>query len=365
MSKPLILAIDTSCDETAVAVTQGQLILSNVIASQAQLHQQYGGVFPTKAKKAHQENIEPAVKEALKRAGKDWQDIVAIAVTRGPGLAPALEIGLAYAKKLANQHQKPIIPINHIEGHILSVLAQPQPRTKKAELIEPQLPALAVVVSGGHTEFDLVKKIGNYERLGMTVDDAAGECLDKVGRLLGLGYPAAPVVEKLAKQGNANRFDFPLPMTETKTFDMSFSGLKTHSKRLVKKLESSDQLDKQAIADFCASLQEGVFAHIVYKLEKLLTEISVKELWLGGGVAANIKLRKKLKKVAKTNNLTLRTPYTNKLCGDNAAMIGIVAGYILEKNPDFKAKNLDRQPRWSIADLANQVFPEKNSVNNL
>ena len=349
MAKPLILAIDTSCDETAAAITQGQMILSNVVASQAQLHQKYGGVFPTVAKQAHQANIEPTVEEALKRAGKTWKDIDAVAVTRGPGLAPALEIGIEYAQQLAKQHNKPLIPVNHIEGHVLSVLSQPQPRAGKFEAIKPQLPALAIIVSGGHTEFDLVKEIGSYEKLGATVDDAAGECLDKVGRLLGLGYPAGPIVEKLAKQGDHDRFKFPLPMTDVKTFDMSFSGLKTHSKRLIKDLETNNQLDKQTITDFCAALQEGVFTHLIYKLEKLLAEISIKELWLGGGVAANVTLRTKLRKIAKTNNLTFRFPYTNKLTGDNAAMIGVVAGYKLEKNPDFQAENLDRLPRWSIA----------------
>lgn len=347
-----ILAIDTSCDETAVAVVDGQRVLSNVVASQAQLHKQYGGVFPTVAKQAHQENIAPAVAEALRRAGKRWQDIRAIGVTQGPGLAPALEIGLRYAQELGRQYDTPVVPVNHIEGHALSVLAQPMAHTtqsRQSRSITPQFPALSLVISGGHTEFILVKKIGQYEKLGWTIDDAAGECLDKVGRLLGLGYPAGPVVEKLAKTGNPAAFPFPLPMTTSKDFNMSFSGLKTHSKKIIAQLEAAGKLNKSIIADFCASLQEGVFAHILYKLEKLLATTEVHELWLGGGVAANLTLRKKLRSVARAHNLTFRTPYTQKLCGDNAAMIGLASAAFLERNPDFTSAPLDRKPQWSIA----------------
>jgi N6-L-threonylcarbamoyladenine synthase len=351
MTKPTILAIDTSCDETAASVTRGQVVLSNVIASQAQLHQQYGGVFPTVAKQAHLENIQPTIKAALRRAGKTWADLDAIAVTQGPGLAPALEIGLATAKKLGTQYKLPILGINHIEGHILSVLAQPQAKSKSAKLISPKFPALSVVVSGGHTEFVLVKQIGDYQRLGMTVDDAAGECLDKVGRLLGLGYPAGPVVEKLAKKGHKAKFKFPLPMTDVKTFDLSFSGLKTHSKRVINQLESTKQLNQQTITDFCAALQEGVFNHILYKLAKLLEQVPVKELWLGGGVAANMTLRAKLRQLAKAHHLLLRTPYTKRLCGDNAAMIGVAGGYKQLKS----STNLDRKPHWPIDQPRNTI----------
>lgn len=342
--KLTLIAIDTSCDETAVAVTQGQRVFSNVIASQAQLHQQYGGVFPTVAKQAHAENLAPATEEALKRAGKTWDDIDAIAVTQGPGLAPALEVGLRFAEKLAQEHNKPLVPVNHIEGHVLSVLAQPKTHTRA---LTPQLPALSVIVSGGHTEFVLISEIGRYQRLGITVDDAAGECLDKVGRLLGLGYPAGPVVETLARKGNPAAFPFPKPMTAIKTFDMSFSGIKTHSRKLIAKLEEKDQLTPQTIADFCASLQEGVFGHILYKLEKLLEKTAVKELWLGGGVAANVVLRTKLRAVAKKHALTFRAPYSKKLTGDNAAMIGIVAGFKTARS----FEKIDRKPQWPIDTL--------------
>ncbi len=344
---PTILAIDTSCDETSVAVIQGQKVLSNTIASQVNLHKQYGGVFPTVAKQAHQENIDPTITASLRQAKLTKKEIDYLAVTQGPGLAPALEIGIQKALSLGKNWQKKVIPVNHIEGHILSVLAQPNPIKKNFTTIKPKLPVLAVVVSGGHTEFILVEKIGTYKKLGTTIDDAAGECLDKVGRLLGLGYPAGPVVEKLAKKGDPKSFAFPLPMTTTHDYNLSFSGIKTHSRNAIDKLEKNNQLDKQAIADFCASLQFGVFRHITYKLEKLLTDQPVKELWLGGGVAANLELRKALRKVAKKYQLKLRTPYNNKLCGDNAAMIGLAAHYKINQNQELPT-NIDRRPQWQI-----------------
>lgn len=352
MTNPVILAIDTSCDETSIAVTQGQRVLSNVIASQVNLHKQYGGVFPTVAKQAHKENIEPTIKAALKRAGKTKENINYIAVTQGPGLAPALEIGIQKAMELGREWNKPVVPINHIEGHILSVLAQANPKSKSLKEISPKLPALAVVVSGGHTEFILVEKTGQYKKMGATVDDAAGECLDKVGRLLGLGYPAGPVVEQLAKKGNPLAFDFPLPMTTSKNYNMSFSGMKTHSRKAIDKLEEKNKLNPQTIADFCASLQHGVFRHIIYKLRKLLIEASdVKELWLGGGVAANTLLKKELRKVAKEFNLDFRTPYSKKLCGDNAAMIGLVAHYKITSGYKPTKSKIDRKPQWHIEQI--------------
>lgn len=369
---PVILAIDTSCDETSVAVTKGQKILSNIIASQIELHKQYGGVFPTVAKQAHKDNIDATIKAAIQRSGITIKNIKAIAVTQGPGLAPALEIGIQKAIELGKKWSIPVIPVNHIEGHILSVLAQPNPRKKIFQTINPQLPALSVIVSGGHTEFILIEKIGHYKKLGATLDDAAGECLDKVGRLLGLGYPAGPVVEHLAKKGDPKSFPFPLPMTTHKTFDMSFSGLKTHSRKEITKLEEKKSLDAANTADFCASLQFGVFRHIIYKLEKLLVDTPVKELWLGGGVAANQTLRTNLRKTAKKNkvncearegalgyNLLFRTPYSKKLCGDNAAMIGVTAGYKWKNNlngtnsfdqsqQQETSQRIDRKPHWNI-----------------
>ena len=348
----LILSIDTSCDETSVAITDGSTVLANVVASQIELHKKYGGVFPTVAKQAHRENIGPCIKAALKMVNGKWQmdDIDAIAVTVGPGLAPALEIGINQAKELVKTHHKKLIGVNHIEGHLLSVLAEPNCRGRKFSA--PTIPVLSVVVSGGHSEFILLKQIGDYQKLGQTIDDAAGECLDKVGRLLGLGYPAGAVIEKFAKQGDAYKYKFPLPMTESGDFNLSFSGLKTHSKNLIKKLEAEGKLDKQCIYDLAAGIQQAVIRHISHKLEKLLlVHPEIREIWLGGGVAANIALRQALRKIARKNKLKFRVPYSKKLCGDNAAMIGVVAHYKYERGELVQdLSELDRRPNGKIDD---------------
>ena len=399
---PIVLAIDTSCDETSVAVTQGQTILSNVVASQVELHRPYGGVFPTVAKLAHQEHVAPAIALALKRAHLTPAELDGVVVTVEPGLAPALEVGIKAAQDFASLHQLPLIPANHLEGHILSVLAQPrhtegksgiadseiaQEKTSADKLskpnLAPKLPSLAIIVSGGNTLFVSVATLSGdtlpqpvrhqappashdhspltasplqrqphlqldtpfdqtswqpkfvYTILGRTLDDAAGECLDKVGRMLNLGYPAGPVIEQFARLGDPKRYPFPLPLTQTKTFDLSYSGIKTHSRNLLTDLGGIDALNKQDIYDFCASLQHAVFRHLTYKLEKILvadlqTTTPFREVWLSGGVAANkalrTTLRQTLKNHAAQNQLTtlrLRTPYTKKLCGDNAAMIGL------------------------------------------
>ncbi len=395
---PTILAIDTSCDDTAAAVTCGRTVLSNIISSQTELHRPYGGVFPTVAKQAHKENIAPVVRLALKRARLTWSDISAIAVTQGPGLAPALEVGISYAKELAVEHDLPLIPVNHMEGHLLSPLAQPRkkattPTTDTGNSV-PQFPTLGIIVSGGHTMFVLVQSFGNYLVLGETVDDAAGECLDKVGRMLNLGYPAGPVVEEFAKHGNPHRIVFPLPMTTTRDFNLSFSGLKTFARNHL-----PEQLTQQETFDWCASLQHGVFRHICHKLDKVLSAAAVgtlqnhlspktaplepsiaetlnqplffSEIWLGGGVAANATLRRMIRQtlrkwhtslhkknnsgigihVQKSEKSTtvfippLHAPYTKRLCQDNAAMIGVAAG--LQRKPADPV-TVERKPRMAI-----------------
>ncbi len=392
MSKnPLILAVDTSCDDTSAAVLRGNVVLSNIIASQTELHRPYGGVFPTVAKQAHKENIEPTVKTALKRAGVVIEEIDALAVTVGPGLAPALEVGINYIKDLAIETQKPLIAVNHIEGHALSALATRKITDKKTNKAanfpkknKISYPVLSIVVSGGHTEFILFGKIGEYQILGSSIDDAAGECLDKIGRMLDLGYPAGPIMEKFARLGNPNAIEFPLPMTTTKNFDMSFSGLKTFSRNYIEDNFGKTSLNKQQTYDFCASAQYGVFRHIMYKLSKVLEKYEISEIWLGGGVAANIKLRQMIKKTIKDfesksqknagenpklalqtsekntsqitiskalNKITFRVPHTRRLCMDNAAMIGVVASYKFERK-EFanNLEKIERAPRLKISE---------------
>jgi N6-L-threonylcarbamoyladenine synthase len=231
------------------------------------------------------------------------------------------------------------------------VLAQPKTAIQP---LSYSLPALGVIVSGGHTEFVLVTKLGQYQKLGQTIDDAAGEALDKVGRMLDLGYPAGPVLEEFAKKGNPEIFEFPLPMTTSQDFNLSFSGLKTFSRNLIAQLEAVGPLQSKTVYDLAASFQYAVFRHVCHKLAKVLAaHPEIQEVWLGGGVAANTKLRQQIrhtiKQQAQARKLppaTLRIPYTKKLCGDNAAMIGLVAGLTNKKPP--RPELIERKPRWSV-----------------
>ncbi len=360
---PLILGIDTSCDDTSAAIVRGQIILANIIASQTQLHKPYGGVFPTVAKQAHQANILPTVAMALKRAKITWTDIDAIAVTVGPGLAPALAVGIDAAKQLADQYHKPLIGINHMAGHALSgllktnqrpTLAVSQSQAPATPAFPPLVkwPVLAVTVSGGHTEFVLVRNFTEYTILGKTVDDAAGECLDKVGRMLSLGYPAGPVIEEFAKLGNPKRFKFPLPMTTTNSFDLSFSGLKTAARNLLAELTVTKPLTQQDVYDFTASFQARVFDHITYKLQRLLTKQQtidpVSAVWFGGGVAANLALRQALRTTLKPFALQLVTPINKRVCSDNGAMIALVGGLLQQQGRLISSEQLERQPRLQL-----------------
>ena len=375
---PKILAIDTSCDDSSAAVVEGSVVFSNIVASQNQIHKQYGGVFPTVAKQEHQKNLDPAINLAMKQAQVDWSEIDAIAVTVGPGLAPALEVGINKSKELAQKYNKKIIAVNHIEAHALSALAINN--GQKNDLSSPKLPSLAVVISGGHSEFILVDAIGHYQKIGQTIDDAAGECLDKVGRLLNLGYPAGSLLEKFAKKGRPDKFIFPKAMTSQANFDLSFSGLKTAARNLIANLEKQDKLNKQTIYDLALAMQTAVFEQIAYKLERILLSpnleqglypnrdfmkhlkkgqaipTKINEIWLGGGVAANISLRQVIRKTLnKYKNLSgkkiaLKVPYSKKLCGDNAAMIGLVANFKYSRGESTEIDSLDRKPNFAIGE---------------
>lgn len=359
---PVILAIDTSCDDTSAAVTRGAEVLSNVVASQTELHAPYGGVFPTVAKLAHREKIGPVVEQALGDAGVGWDEITAIAVTQGPGLAPALEVGIAKAKELAEQHHKPLLAINHIEGHVLSVLANTENPTPP-----PVQNVLSIVISGKHSDFILIKEVGDYQRLGWTIDDAAGEVLDKIGRLIGLGYPAGPAIERCARGGNPKAYPFPLPMTTSGDYNLSFAGLKTFARNLYEKLTATQDLTETQKSDFCASFQYAVFRAICYKLNKILQNHQITEVWLGGGVAANQTLRSMINDVIENVNVArerlnetdseldylpippLNVPYSHSLCVDNAAMIGVAAGLTFQqRSPIIDRTNLERLPRWEL-----------------
>ncbi len=364
------LAIDTSCDETAVAVTESTKVLSNVLWSQASLHSEYGGVFPALAKRAHEERINWVIEKALKKAFPKSQltydqllttKIDAVAVTVGPGLAIALEVGIKKAKDLAQKYNKPFIPVNHVEGHLLSPLAEPKSsksesgnsknKISKIDINELSFPILGLVASGKHADVILIKNIGDYEILAHTIDDAVGEALDKAARMLGLGYPGGAVLEKLARNGNPKSYNLPLPMAgQEDRMEFSYSGLKTAMYKLV---EQEKPLTKEKIENLAASFQEMAFKHLTRIVSRSLDTHKVKDFFLGGGVSANTELRKRLRKICNERGITIRLPYSKNLCGDNAAMIGIVAGFKLEKGEYLEPnelKNIDRVPRLKITE---------------
>lgn len=320
-----ILAIETSCDETAVAIVKNRQVYSSIVASQISVHQQYGGVVPEVASRQHVETINHCVAQALQEASLDWAAIDGVAATCAPGLVGALLVGLTAAKSLAVVHQKPFLGVHHLEGHIYA-----------AYLDEPDLqpPFLSLLVSGGHTSLIYVKDCGMYETLGQTRDDAAGEAFDKVARLLQLGYPGGPVIDKLALSGNPQAFPLPegnvgLPGGGYHPYDSSFSGLKTAVLRLVQKLqqESGQSLP---VNDIAASFQESVARSLTKRAIACALDYGLDSIAVGGGVAANTGLRKHLQEAASKHNLRVLFP-SLKLCTDNAAMIGCAAAEHLNR----------------------------------
>ncbi|MEJ2746606.1 MAG: tRNA (adenosine(37)-N6)-threonylcarbamoyltransferase complex transferase subunit TsaD [Anaerolineae bacterium] len=305
-----ILAIETSCDETAAAVIEdGVKILSSIVASQIDLHAQFGGVFPEVASRRHIEVIHPVVTQALEEAHMGLDDLDCIAVTQGPGLVGSLLVGMNMAKGLALGRNKPLLGINHIEGHVYSLWL-----TEAAPEIE--FPILTLVVSGGHTELYLMVDHGRYKHLGGTLDDAAGEAFDKVGRLLGLPYPGGPAIDKAAKSGNPQAFNFPRAVMED-GFNFSFSGLKTAVMRQTRHF----QPDRMPVNDLAASFQAAVVEALVTKTERAAAAYGVTAVHIAGGVSANSALRQTMKSQL---NIPVRYPPLH-LCTDNAAMIGAAA----------------------------------------
>ncbi len=335
----IILAIETSCDETAISIVECSggfsrpkfKILSNIVSSQIKIHAKWGGVVPNLAKREHIKNLPIVLKKALVKAEINHKKIDLIAVTVGPGLEPALWTGINFAKELAEKWNKPIIGINHMEGHIVASLLNSNLKNQKSKLIE--FPALALLVSGGHTELVLIKDWLKYKIIGQTRDDAAGEAFDKVAKMLGLPYPGGPQVAKLADSHQAsvvnNQIKLPRPMINSKDYDFSFSGLKTAVLYLIRDLQKSipkfsDR--KDLVSSICVEFQQAVIDVLISKTIRAAKEYKVKTLILGGGVAANKELRKQLgKKIKKelpiTNYLLPITSFTT----DNAAMIAAAA----------------------------------------
>ncbi len=326
MKPTYILAIDTSCDDTSVAVLRNDCVLSNVVSSQIDIHKAWGGVVPTLARRAHEEMIDGTVKLAFKRSGlKSMNQLSAVAVTYGPGLAPALEVGVRKAKQLSADLGIPIIAVNHMEGHALSTLLKNKKGKNYAGMKEVLFPFMAVCVSGGHTEIVWAEKIGEYKLLGQTVDDAAGEAFDKVSRMLDLGYPGGPVISRLSETGNPKKYPLPRPMRDTDDFNFSFSGLKTAC------LYNTNNLKKELgkdfagiIPDYCASFQEAVVDCLLIKSMKAAKKMQPKMIVFGGGVSANLRIRVKFREKCKELGIPVYFP-SKKMCTDNAAMIGLAA----------------------------------------
>lgn len=317
----LVLGIESSCDETAAAVVRdGREILSSVIASQIKMHEPWGGVVPELASREHLDKIHPIVAEAMTQAGLEFDDIDAIAVTQGPGLIGSLLVGVCYAKALAWGRGKPLIGVNHIEGHVYSVVFENPPVV---------YPALALIVSGGHTNIFRVPEEGLYKVVSRTRDDAAGEAFDKVAKMLGLGYPGGPLIEKIAKDGDAAKIKFPISKISDGRPDLSFSGLKTAVARYLRENAvepvGAGGESSQEIKDVAASFQATVVKTLVTTLEKLARELNPKTLIVAGGVACNLALRAAAEKVGVRLVIPVYFP-SKHLSTDNAAMIA-AAGY--------------------------------------
>jgi N6-L-threonylcarbamoyladenine synthase len=347
-----ILGIETSCDETAAAVVEnGRVILSSVVASQIDLHAQYGGVFPEVASRQHVKAIYPIIEQSLQKAHVTISDLDAIAVTRGPGLPGSLVIGMNAAKGLAISRSLPLIGVNHIEGHLYSAwLNTPGQDTAPA----PQFPLVALIVSGGHTEIILMRDHLTYERLGSTLDDAAGEAFDKVARLLGLSYPGGPAIQKAAQDGNPLAFNFPRAWLEG-SYDFSFSGLKTAVLREVRRREENQTDDKTAalpVADMAASFQAAVVDVLVSKTMQAAKTFQAKEIIVAGGVSANRSLRQSFQLRVTS---PLHIPHIS-LCTDNAAMIA-AAGYFRFIRQQRDPLNMDVLPNWPLSEVSSEAFP--------
>ncbi len=336
-----LLGIETSCDETAASVVEdGQKILSNIVASQVDIHAQYGGIYPEVASRQHIIKIYPIVEQALEQAHLTLEDLDGIAVTRGPGLAGSLVVGLNTAKGIALANDLPIIGINHLEAHIYSAwLNHPDRSTDQ----DPNFPLLALIVSGGHTELVLMTNHLDYERLGGTLDDAAGEAFDKIARLLGLSYPGGPAIEIAAESGNDHAFNFPRAWLED-SWDFSFSGLKTAVLREVRRLEEAN-LDLP-VNDLAASFQAAVIDVLVNKTLSAAREFSARDILVAGGVSANQALRRSFQE---KSSLTVHIPPL-VLCTDNAAMISS-AGYYRYINGQRDELDIDALPNWPLSEL--------------
>lgn len=335
-----ILGIESSCDETAAAIVKdGRILLSNVVASQVEMHAQYGGVFPEMASRQHVLTIYPVVEQALKQAHLSLTDVDAIAVTRGPGLAGSLVVGVNAAKGMSLATGLPLIGVNHLESHIYSAWLAPE--DGEGVPPAPEFPLLALLVSGGHTELNLITGHLQYERLGATLDDAAGEAFDKVARLIGLPYPGGPSIQEVAQDGDPAAFKFPRSWLDG-TWNFSFSGLKTAVLRTVQGLK--EQNNDLPVADLAASFQEAVVEVLLKKTMAAARQYQVRQILVAGGVSANQALREAF---SRQDEFSIHIPPL-KYCTDNAAMVA-VAGYYRFVHEQRDTLDFDVMPTWPLS----------------
>lgn len=322
----LILAIESSCDDTSAAVLRNDRILSNVIASQ-KVHEQYGGVVPELASRAHQQNIVPVVDAAISNAGISRSDIDAVAFTRGPGLLGSLLVGVSFAKGFAQALDRPLIEVNHLQAHVLSHFIK-----ESDDSVVPQFPFVCLLVSGGHTQILLLRSHFEIEVLGQTIDDAAGEAIDKAAKIMDLGYPGGPIIDRLAAQGNADAFHFATP--HIAGFDYSFSGLKTSFLYFLRdQLAENPDFIEQNKADLCASIQKCIVDFLLGKMERAVKKCGARQIAIAGGVSANSLLRSSLQQMGQRHGWKAFIPKF-QYCTDNAAMVGI-AGYFKYLRGEF------------------------------
>ena len=339
----LVLGIETSCDETGFAVYDSERgLLAHCLYSQVALHADYGGVVPELASRDHVRKILPMFNQVLAEAGVTKQALDGIAYTAGPGLMGALMVGGSMATALGFTLDIPVVGVHHMEGHLLAPMLEDKP---------PEFPFVALLVSGGHTQLVSVKGIGDYQLLGESLDDAAGEAFDKTAKMLDLDYPGGPVLAKLAEKGHLNRFDFPRPMTDKPGLDFSFSGLKTHTRNLIEKHRGSDVLpDQQTTYDICAGFQEAVVDTLTIKCKRALKQTNMKRLVIAGGVSANKRLRQKLE--AELMQFDAQVFYArHEFCTDNGAMIAY-AGCQRLLAGERSDLSLSVTPRWPLQSLS-------------
>ncbi len=337
-----ILGIETSCDETGIAIyDEQQGLIANQLYSQIEMHADYGGVVPELASRDHIRKTLPLIQAALDEAKITAKDIDGIAYTAGPGLVGALLVGSTIARSLAYAWNIPALGVHHMEGHLLAPMLEENP---------PEFPFIALLVSGGHTQLIKVEKVGSYELLGESIDDAAGEAFDKTGKLLGLDYPAGVALSKLAEQGNPERFKFPRPMTDRPGLDFSFSGLKTATANEInKQIAQQGELDEQTRCDIAYAFQDAVVDTLMIKCRRALKQTGYKRLVVAGGVSANKKLRQNLAELMKKQKGEVFYPRP-AFCTDNGAMIAY-AGFLRLKKGEQSDLSISVKPRWPMVEL--------------